>query len=144
MRIDQKIKQIVKGIGGLTFEFNDWTRANYTLSQKKLPVCMYILPVSGTFINKNNNLRDRPKALVAFLDLAEFDFDGKTNERTIERMKHYAKRFIVAVNNSGMFKTIPENVHYSVIYDKLDDNLTGVVLDIELEELVGECVSNLQ
>jgi hypothetical protein len=142
MRIDEKIKQIVDSLGGLTFEFNDWTKLNYKLSQKNLPVCMYLLPVSGSFLNKNNNMRDRPKALIAFLVLSELDFEGETNEPTVERMKQYAKRFIAAVNKSGMFKPISEITHYSVVYDKLDDNVTGVVIDIELEELIGDCVSD--
>jgi hypothetical protein len=142
MRIDEKIKQIVDSLDGLTFEFNDWTILNYKLSQTKLPVCMYLLPVSGSFLNKNNNMRDKPRALIAFLDLAELDLEGQTNEPTVERMKQYAKQFIVAVDKSGMFKPLPQNINYSVFYDKLDDNVTGIAIDIELEELIGDCVSN--
>ncbi|MDR2929074.1 MAG: hypothetical protein LBV41_12880 [Cytophagaceae bacterium] len=143
MRIDEKVKEIIEGIGGLSFEFNDWSRSNYTLSKTVLPACLYILPVSGTLLNKNGRLRDRPNAMIAFLDLAELDFDGTTNEPTVERMKGFAKRFIAAVNRSGWFRQVPENIPYSVVYDKLSDNVTGVVLNLELEELTGDCIANL-
>ena len=141
MRVDEKIKQIVETIDGLSYEFNDWTRANVTLDMKALPTCLYLLPVSGTLLNKNGNFRDYPNALIAFLDKAEFDFDGEDNEPTVERMKEYAKSFIVAVNNSGKFTPIPENTPYSVVYDKLDVNVTGVVIQVQLKELQGKCTA---
>ncbi len=140
MRVDEKIKQIVETIPGLSYEFNDWTRANITLDNLPLPVCLYVLPASGTLKNKNGNFRDCPNAMIAFLDKAELDFDGADNEITVERMKDYAKRFIIAVNNSGMFGYIPEDTHYSVVYDLLSVNLTGITIQVKLEELQGSCV----
>lgn len=140
MRVDQKVRQIVEGICGLSFEFNDWTRANVKLDKKELPTCLYLLPVSGQLRNKNGNFRDYPNALIAFLDKVDLDFEGKDNEPTVERMKAYAKKFIQAVNNSGMFESLPEDVAYSVVYDKLDANLTGVVIQVQLKELQGSCV----
>jgi len=142
MRVDEKIKSIVSQMQGLNFEFNDWTRANVTLDFKNLPVCLYLLPVSGILFNKNGNMRDCPNALIAFLDLAEFDYDGATNEPTVERMKGYARDFIHRVNNSRLFSPLPENVNYSVVYDKLDANVTGVVLSVRLEELHGDCINS--
>jgi len=140
MRVDEKIKKIVESIEGLSYEFNDWTRANVELDNAPLPTCLYLLPVSGQLLNKNGNFRDQPNALIAFLDLAELDFDGEDNEPTVERMKEYAKAFIIAVDKSGMFQPLPEIIPYSVVYDKLDVNLTGVVIQVQLKELQGSCV----
>jgi len=142
MRVDEKIKTIVEQMSGITFEFNDWTRANVTLDFKRLPVCLYILPVSGQMNFKNGNIRDYPNALIAFLDAAELDFDGATNEPTVERMKDFARTFVRLLNKSGMFEPLPDVINYSVVYDKLDSNLTGVVLSLNLKELKGECVAN--
>jgi len=139
MTINEKIKQIVDTIEGLNFEYNDWSRANVTLSKKPLPICVCLPPVSGEIITKNGNIRDRRNMLVAFLDKAEFDYEGKVNEKTVDNMKLFAKRFIVALNKSGMFKTLPDTVKYSVCYDRLDDNLTGIILDFDLEDLQGGC-----
>ena len=140
MRVDEKIKQIVESIEGLSYEFNDWTRANVKLDNGALPTCLYLLPVSGSLLNRNGNFRDHPNALIAFLDKAEFDFEGSENESTVERMKEYAKKFILGVNNSRVFHPFPENIPYSVVYDKLDVNLTGIVIQVKLEELQGSCV----
>jgi len=142
MRVDEKIKQIVESIPGLSYEFNDWTRANVTLDNAALPTCLYLLPDSGNLLNKNGNFRDYPNVSIAFLDKAEFDFEGEENEPTVERMKDFAKRFIIAVNNSRMFNALPENILYNVVYDKLDVNLTGVVIEVTLQELIGTCIND--
>jgi len=141
MRVDEKVKKIVSGIEGINYEYNDWSRANITLDNLPFPVCLYVLPVSGQLYNKNGNFRDFPDAFIAFLDKAEFDFDGKDNEPTVERMKEYAKKFILAVNNSRMFQPLPESIMYRAVYDLLGVNLTGVIIEIKLEELEGLCVN---
>lgn len=140
--VQEKIKEIVESINGLDYLYNDWTRANIELDFDKvnLPVCINVLPVSGQLFNKNGNFRDQPNCLIAFLDMAELDFDGEENEGTVERMKTFAKQFILAVNRSGKFAPIPETIPYSVVYDMLDQNLTGITIQIQLKELIGDCV----
>lgn len=140
--VQEKIKQIVESIDGLDYMFNDWTRANVEFDFKKVkfPICLNVLPVSGQLYLRNANFRDYPNCLIAFLDLADLDFDGEENESTVERMKDYAKKFILAVNQSGQFAPIPEVIPYSVVYDMLDQNLTGVTIQIQLKELIGDCM----
>lgn len=140
--VQDKIKQIVGTIEGLDYMFNDWTRANveFDFDKVKFPVCLNVLPVSGQLITHNGNFRDYPNCLIAFLDMSDLDFDGEENEGTVERMKGYAKKFILAVNKSGQFLPISETISYSVVYDMLDQNLTGVTIQVQLKELIGDCV----
>ncbi|MFR9166362.1 MAG: hypothetical protein ACLVKO_09185 [Dysgonomonas sp.] len=138
--VQEKIKQIVETIPELNYIFNDWTRANVQLDYDRLPACVNVLPVSGQLHLHNGIFRDYPNCLIAFLDLADLDFDGEENEATVERMKAYARRFIMAVNRSGLFHPIPDTVSYSVVYDMLDQNLTGVTIEVQLKELQGDCV----
>lgn len=140
--VQEKIKEIVQSINGLDYMFNDWTRANveFDFDKVQFPVCLNVLPVSGQLFNHNGNFRDHPNCLIAFLDLVDLDFDGEENEGTVERMKGYAKKFILAVNRSGKFLPIPEIVPYSVVYDMLDQNLTGIAIQVQLKELIGDCV----
>ena len=77
------------------------------------------------------------------MDKAELDFDGQENEITVNRMKDFAKRFILEANRSGLFEPIEQNVPYSVVYDLLDANLTGVAIELQLKELIGDCAQNL-
>jgi len=140
--VQEKIKEIVSSISGLDYMFNDWTRANVEFDFDKVtfPVCLNILPVSGQLFNHNGNFRDYPNCLIAFLDIADLDFDGEENEGTVERMKEYARKFILAVNSSGKFTPISEIIPYSVVYDMLDQNLTGITIQVQLKELKGVCV----
>jgi len=139
MRIDEKVQQIVESIPGLSYAYNENDWEHVTLdSSIELPVCLYQyqLPESGELINKNGNFRDFPNALIAFLDNTELI----DNAPTIERMKDYARQFIIAVNNSVLFDTLPENIIYQAVYDKLNVNLTGIMLHVQLRERQGICV----
>lgn len=142
MSVQQKIKDIVQNIDGLDYMYNDWTRANveFDFDKVKFPVCLSVLPVSGQLYNHNGNFRDYPNCLIAFLDLADLDFDGEENDSTVERMKDYAKKFVIAINKSKQFAPIPETIPYSVVYDMLDQNLTGLTIQVQLKELIGDCV----
>jgi len=140
MKINDKLQQIVSKIEGLSFEYNDYARFNKKTTQIKMPVCFVQTPFNGTIKNKNGRLKDIVNVTVCFLDLAELDFEGNKNEYTIEEMKSYAKRFIWELNKSNLFKPLPENVLYHIYYNKLNDNLTGVELDLQLEELTGICL----
>lgn len=139
--VQQKIKNIVEeSLPELKYLFNDWSRINVQLDFKgNLPAFVSVLPVSGQLFLKNANFRDYPNCMFAFLDLAELDLDGEENEVTIERMKKHAKKFIQAVNASGKFAPISENIPYQAIYDFLDVNVTGISIQIQLKELVGDC-----
>lgn len=141
--VKDKVKELVEDMGRLNFVYDDWARANVRLDNEQLPAFLFIVPVAGELHMKNNNFRDAPHCLFAFLDRAEFDFDGEENESTIDRMKTEAKRFIVALQQSGKFKPQDEPIKYSLVYDELDPNLTGIVLEMQLEETVGDCVQNL-
>jgi len=143
MNVEEKVKSIVEKISGLNYNFNDWTRANVELDYERLPICLYILPPSGTLLFKNGNIRDYPSTIIAFLDKADFDFDSTENEVTVERMKFFAKQFVVGLNSSGLFQPLPENITYQAIYDKLDVNLTGVAISVELKEINGICIENI-
>lgn len=141
--VKNKVKQIVDDMKSLHFVYDDWARANVRFDREQLPAFLFILPVAGAMHYKNNNFRDAPKCLFAFIDKTEFDFDGETNEAIVDRMKNEAKRFIVAVQESGHFKPIAEKIPYSVLYDQLDPNVTGVVVEMQLEEIIGDCVAQL-
>jgi hypothetical protein len=140
LNVKDKVKSIVEKIEGLSFEYNDWTRANVTENKRSYPTCLYLLPVSGSLVLHNGIFRDAPNALIAFIDLDELDFEGEQNDKIMEQMKDFARQFIVGVDKSGLFKPIGENFRYTSIWDKLDDNVTGIVLEIRLEELQGVCV----
>lgn len=141
--VKDKIKKIVSEMGRLHFIYDDWARTNIRLDNEQLPAFVFVLPASGQMHLKNNSFRDAPDCLFAFLSKAEFDFDGEENELTVDKMKKEAQRFIVALQKSGMFEPITDPIDYTVAFDELDVNLTGVVLSLRIKEVAGSCVNTL-
>jgi hypothetical protein len=55
-------------------------------------------------------------------------------------MKALAKDFLLRLNKvEGIENISLDEVSYSVVYDKLDENLTGVILDLRISESEGTC-----
>ena len=135
--VEQKIKSIVDKIEGATYIFDDWATANHRLNRMPLPAVVNVLPASGVFHIGNTQLKDYPNCMLAFIDKAEIDKDGTENDQVVERCKNMAREFLLLLNQSRLFAPVSGNIPYSVIYDRLDVNVTGVVIELRLEELKG-------
>ena len=93
--------------------------------------------MSGVLNVTDRKLRDFPNCMLAFIDKTDFDFDGKENDEVLERCKNLAMEFVLTANASGLFEPVTGDVRYSVLYDKLDVNVTGVVIELQLREKQG-------
>ena len=140
--IENKIREIAEKMG-LPYIFDDWMTSNVRLDNTPLPCMVNVLPVSGSYSMRGNMLCVRANCLVAFLDKADFDFDGIENNNVIDRMAKYAAAFILLCNRSGYFETIGDSdIEMQIVYDKADVNVTGVILSLTLQEVDGICMSN--
>ena len=135
--VERKIASVIEKMGNLTYVFDNWHTANFRLDKESLPAVINVLPVSGVMNVTDRKLRDFPNCMLAFVDKADFDFDGKDNDEILERCKNLAMEFILTANASGLFEPISGDVRYSVLYDKLDVNVTGVVIELQLMEKQG-------
>lgn len=135
--VERKIASVIEKMGNLTYVFDNWHTANFRLDKESLPAVINVLPVSGVMNVTDRKLRDFPNCMLAFVDKADFDFDGKDNDEILERCKNLAMEFILTANASGLFEPISGDVRYSVLYDKLDVNVTGVVIELQLREKQG-------
>ena len=135
--VEQKIKSVVDKMEGLTYVFDNWQTANLRLDKLPFPAVVNVLPVSGRFNMGKNQLRDYPNLLIAFLDKTDFDFDGEDNDLIVEKCKNLAREFILRANESRLFEYIEGDIYYSVVYDKLDVNVTGVVIELTPKEING-------
>lgn len=136
MSVQEKIKGLLEDIGE-TYMFENWQTANVRMDKFPLPCVLNVLPVSGMLNVGLNQLRDKPNCMIAFMDKADFDFDGEQNDEIIERCKDRAKRFIMEVNKGKVFKGLSGDIRYSLFYDRLDVNVTGIVIELQLEEVKG-------
>lgn len=137
MTVEEKIRTIAEQIQGVTYIFDSWQNANIKLDNEPLPAIVNVLPASGTFQVGKQQLKDFPNCIFAFLDKTDFDFDSLENNAIVERCKSIAKEFILRINTSTIFEDIEGEIFYSVVYDKLDVNVTGIAIELELKEING-------
>lgn len=141
IRIEAKIEAIVNMLSRKhKYIYESWQGANEAverLEKEDFPVCINVLPVSGSLRFGNVQSFDAPNCMIAFLDRArELDFKGDTNENSVNQCKDAAREFVNLCNGSGWFDYI-DYASYSVIYDKLDATLTGIMLEVRLQETKG-------
>lgn len=136
MTVEEKVRKIVKQMG-VTYLFENWQAANVRLDKMQLPAVMYVLPASGNLNVGLMQMKDFPNCMIAFMDKTKHDFSGEENDMVIERCKSLAREFILNVNRSGMFEPVQGDIQYSVFCDKLDVNVTGIVIQIPLKEIRG-------
>lgn len=135
--VERKIASVAAKLEDVTYLYDNWATANVRLDRLEFPAIINLLPVSGRFDISRTQLRDCPECMIAFADKTRFDFDGVENDEVIERCKALAVRFIRELNKSGLFEWTSTDIRYSVFYDKLDVNITGIVLELNLKEVVG-------
>lgn len=126
-----------QGVTTPNYIYCNWAQANVALDKVEVPSVIYVLPPSGKLDFSWNRVKDAPNAQIAFVVPTDFDFDSEENEDLIEHMKRLCIKFILAVNDSGMFEQIEGDVPYRVLYDHLNQNVTGIVIEPQLKEIDG-------
>lgn len=136
--VEKKIHKIVDSMGAdVAYQFMNWAQANVELDRVDKPSVIYILPPAGELDFGWAQVKDRPDAQIAFVAPTDFDFDGEENDDIIEQMKRLCIRFIKKLNESGLFEQIEGRQPYRVLYDYLDRNVTGIVIEPKLKEEEG-------
>lgn len=139
--VESKVKAVAESLGdGIRYLFMNWAQANVAMDEVVKPSIVYVLPPSGMLDFGYARVKDYPETQIGFLSPTDFDFDGTENDNVIERMKRLAIRFVKALNESEYFERIEGKLSYQVVYDFLDQNVTGVVLSIPLEEVDGVAI----
>lgn len=143
MTVEQKVKSVAETMDGLTYVFENWTKADIRIERLPLPAMVNLLPVSGSFKLKNNQFKDQPNCMFAFFDKSERDSNGSEYDTVVDRCKALAMELIVKLNNSGFFEPIEGEISYSVSLDKLSTSVSGIIVSVQLKEAKGVCVSNM-
>lgn len=123
--------------------FMNWAQANVAITSITKPTIVYVLPPAGSLVFDYARVKDHPETQIGFLAPTEFDFEGEPNDGIIEQMKRLAIKFVRTLNESELFELIEGKVEYQVAYDYLDQNVTGVVLTLKLEEIEGVSICSV-
>lgn len=136
--VEGKVRTIVESMGeDVEYQFMNWAQANVRLDKVSRPTIVYVLPPSGTLTFSWKDVKDSPNSQIAFLCHTKFDFNGQENDGIIEEMKRLCIRFVRKLNESGLFDEIDYPIMYRVLYDYLDANVTGIVIEPTLKEVDG-------
>lgn len=136
--VEDKIRAIVNSMNeDVEYQFVNWAQANVALDKVDKPTIVYVLPPSGTLSFSWKDVKDSPNSQIAFICNTKFDFNGRENDGIIEAMKRLCIRFIRKFNESDLFEPIDGLIQYRVLYDYLDVNVTGIVIEPTLNEIDG-------
>ena len=140
--VEGKVRALVASIGeDVQYVFYNWAQANVALDtildDIKQPTIIYVLPPSGKLDASWREIKDRPEAQIGFLCSTEFDFDTVENDNIIAAMKRLCARFIKRLNKGDYFEPIEGEIRYQVLYDHLDQNVTGILISPPLVEIDG-------
>lgn len=135
--IEDKIRLVASEMKCVQYIFENWQTANVKLDSMALPAMLNVLPASGVMKFGQQQIKDYPNCLFAFMDKVDLDFDGEEANVVVERCKAYAQEFIMRVNKSGLFEPVYGEIPYSIFYDRLDVNVAGVTIEVQLKETKG-------
>lgn len=137
LSVQQRIKLIAEKFTKCDYVYMNWSQLNKEQDHLKRATICYVLPPSGKLRPSRgaSSFTDKPETMIAFLIPTSFDFDGDEVDCHVELMKTLACEFIRALNESGLFEMIDDvDISYKVPYGKLDDCVTGVILDLPIVE----------
>lgn len=136
--VEQKVHEVVDKMPcDAEYLFMNWAQANVAIRDIEKPTIVYVLPPAGKLDFSYARVKDYPETQIGFLAPTDFDFDGHENDNIIEQMKRIAILFVKVLNLSEYFEPIEGNVSYQVVYDYLDQNVTGIVISLKLKEVSG-------
>ena len=138
MSIEQKLQQVAAtAFEGVPFIFDDIYGLIERLNTTEMPCVMCTLPRDGRMTWRNGKVYDRENIMVGFFDVVEHDADGWDNAEVFNRMKDMARRYVDALNASGLFEHI-DTVGYDVYCERFTNIVTGLFLQLDIND-VGVC-----
>lgn len=137
-RVEEKIYEVVQGMGNLTYVYENLQGANYKLNNEQLPAFVNVMPVSGTIRITPMQIKYQPNCAFWFVDKIRIDESAEGIEDVVNRCMDYAYEFILTLNESKFFEPIEnEDIAMQVITHDFDANVAGVMITVQLKEKQG-------
>lgn len=140
MTIIDKLKKSIEDNTGLSFNYDDRDNLNEILDDVRFPCVVSHLVEQGAIVDAVGIYHERLTMELWFEDLAEDGASGIQNEKTIDRMKRSALKWLTAFRNDEHLKLESIN-STSRHYLERDVMTTGFSVVITFSELDGisEC-----
>ena len=124
-----------------SWQYNRPTRVNVENDYTNTPTAVFYCITDWE--TSTDLAREVASVTVGFLEVnPEIDWDGTATEAIIDAMKSVAFDFVARINAAGVVEITTDRVRVRSVFDTNDRNLAGVFLQMELREVVGECMEN--
>lgn len=123
----------LRGYTDLKLHYQSQGNINDILDNAVMPCSFAYLAQNAQLIEDGLGTRKRINVLIFFVDLTKFDFGSSNNDAIISQMEIKAMEFLKALRADNKFYLI-QNYGLKYIYDYFDVNVTGVGLDLLIEE----------
>lgn len=109
---------------------------NVNMAGVKLPCCYVSLLSDCRQIKAGGQWIESATFMVAFVAKTEYAFDSVDNESIIQRCRVAALQWLESLSGSDTLTAV-SLVDTQRVYDEFDDIVTGLVMRVELAELLG-------
>jgi len=144
--IIDKIKESVESvIGDGRFYYNDGNGLNIELDNAKFPCAFAQLIEAGTLNDELGNYHERVTIGVFFADIADMSLEPLPNERILTALKQSAFGWLASLRSNDEL-TLVDVMGTDRVYiqsDRYDVRLTAFVVNVQLEEVKGFGVCNI-
>lgn len=123
---------------GLGYELGDYSSVNVRLDEMRFyPVVVDIIE-DGGILRLDQFITDERTYMIGFFDVSPADIRDERNVAIVNRMVHHAADFVKEViawraEDGSRVEVSGDTVPYSVVLEKFDVKLTGVVLTLVLQ-----------
>lgn len=148
MKLVRKINEILESMVEDTdctlasYQYNNLSKANVNLDNRKpSPTALFIqitdFVVDMSLINK----REKANVLISFLTKEnKTDSQAVDQDVLIDDMTVLAIDFIKRIKEDKTIRILNDEIKFKSVFYKSDSNRTGVSIELELLDLVGECI----
>lgn len=148
MILVQKINNILEGMVNDTncdlasYQYNNLGKANVVLDNKKPnPTALFVQVTDFVIDMSMINKREKMFILVSFLQKEnKLDSEATAQDSIITDMSELAIEFVKRVRADRTIRILNDELKLKSVFYKSDSNRTGVTIELELMDLVGECL----
>lgn len=148
MILVQKINNILEGMVNDTdcalqsYQYNNLGKANVVLDNKKPnPTALFVQVTDFVIDMSMINKREKMFILVSFLQKEnKLDSEATAQDSIITDMSELAIEFVKRVRADRTIRILNDELKLKSVFYKSDSNRTGVTIELELMDLVGECI----
>lgn len=137
MSFYDKIKNIAETITGYNVLVDTSNGANVEFDNITMPCILILIQQSGSYNTANSHYRDSANLRIFLFNKIVQDFNNEDVDAIKEQLKQDLILLHHRIRYNYDFKINTTSLNYEIVYDEMDANLFGVVINDTITERVG-------